>query len=123
MLNPFKNGPPRKIGLTLRNDVIPKVVANPFVQLTVPDDGEPPRLRRDQNQRGIAALVLVQAQPPELPYCTRERLDGCIRNNANRDATGRAAFGIGNGASYNGPLSTRHGLKFTTGGFSAPGCD
>ena len=48
------------------NDIVPKRIADALVQCAIADDREPPRLRRDQNQRGVAALVPVQPSVPEL---------------------------------------------------------
>ena len=106
VLNSLENRTARKIRLALRNDVVPKCVADSFVQRPIADDGKAPRLRRDQNQRGVArARAGASPSCPNSRFCPRERVDARVGNDANRDAAGRALFGVGNGASDGGALS------------------
>ncbi len=121
--NPFENLIATKVWPALLYDVIPKRFPDALVQRPIPQYRKPPRVGRNQDQRGVGVLMAVQPELLELAFCPSERVDVCVGYNADGDAAGRSIFGGRDGTRNCGALVGRHGLKFTTGGFSAPGCD
>ena len=113
----------REVRRAFGDDAIPKVVADALVERTVADYGKAARVRGDEHERGVAGIVAMQSGACELVLCAIESVDGAIRNHANRNASGRAVFGGGDGARDGGALVAGHGLKFTAGAVCAPGCD
>lgn len=113
----------REVRSNLLHDVIPKGVADALVQRAVADHGKLPRLGRNQYERGVFRIVPVQAGPRELVFRPFERVDGFVGDDAHGDLSGSAVLGRRDRVGDPRAFGARHGLKLTTGAFSAPGCD
>ncbi len=113
----------REVRSNLLHDVIPKGVADALVERSVADHGKLSCLRRDQHQGGVFRVVPVQAGPRELVFRPFERVNGFVGNDAHGDLSGGAVFGRRDRVGDPRAFGARHGLKLTTGAFSAPGCD
>ena len=59
MKNAFKDLAASKVWPALLDDVVPKRVPDALVQRPISEDRKPPRLGRNQDQRGVAVLVPV----------------------------------------------------------------
>jgi len=113
---------PREVRPALLDEAVPELVADSFVERAIADDRKTPRLGSDENQCGVGVLMTMEADVRELTLRSLERIDARIRNNANGNYSGRPIFGGGDCARELAALLVRHGLKLTTGAFSAPGC-
>lgn len=122
MNNPIVHFAPRKIRLTRADNLAPKVVPDALVQCAIADHGKAASLWRYQDQRGVRAIVAMQAAASKLVLCPFQCIDGRLWNDAHDDATARPVLGLRDGPSDRGALRACHGLKLTTGAFSAPGC-
>lgn len=107
--------------LRFRDDRLPERIADALVQRAVADHGEAACLRCDEDQGRVGRIVSMQTRAAELVDRTIERIDGFVWNDAHRDATGGAVLRACDRLSDSRAVAARHGLKFTAGGFSAPG--
>ncbi len=53
----FENVAAREMRPALGDDLVPKRVAHPFVQVPISEDGKLPRLGSNENQSRVAVLV------------------------------------------------------------------
>src|SRR6185437_11199591 len=87
----------------------------------VAENGESARVGGDQHQSSVGSIVTVQAGASELVGRAFERIDRLVGNHPDGDPSGRAVFGARDSLRDPRAVAAGHGLKFTVGGFSAPG--
>ena len=98
----------RKFGAHLVDDLLPKRIADAFVQRAVAEHGVTTGSRRNEDQCGIAMFGAVKARRLELFLGARIRIHVVLGDDTHRDVPRRSRLRFANGARNAPALQTIH---------------